>query len=179
MTLFKCQWFSLSVSQGPKWTEKKKWPSRLTEDEKARFLTKNGRKKRNDMQKIKRSSMDSIYFFRDNKELSFFLSERHKLFYNSNYWTRFSMFAKPDIDVSRFVQLSRILQSLSRDYIRLCKQGKCFLLLNCRTVSIRLKLDITPNWVSCKDILSWLCDVPGRPNARRFCCCLHPRRRKT
>ena len=30
---------------------KKKWPSRLTEDEKARFLTKNERKKRNDMQK--------------------------------------------------------------------------------------------------------------------------------
>ena len=28
-----------------------KWPSRLTEDEKARFLTKNERKKRNDMQK--------------------------------------------------------------------------------------------------------------------------------
>ena len=63
---------------------KKKWPSRLTEDEKARFLTKNERKKRNDMQK-KRSSKDSIYFLRDNKALSFFLSERHKLFYNSNY----------------------------------------------------------------------------------------------
>ena len=68
--------------------------------------------------------------------------------------TFFTMFAKPDLKLSRLAQLSRILPSHSRDYIRLWKQGKCFLLLNCRAFSIRLELDTTPNWVSCKDILS-------------------------